>query len=71
MIRLAEQLERSRDRSVVGVELEDRESCVLLRAVTDGNPGSDTSVAIWSAQRTTDLLAAAIDKPIEVVSADG
>ncbi len=71
VIRLAEQLERSRDRSVVGVELEDRESCVLLRAVTDGNPGSDTSVAIWSAQRTTDLLAAAIDKPIEVVSADG
>jgi len=70
VIRLAEQLERSRDRSVAGVELEDRESCVILRAVTGGDPGSDPSVAMWSAQRNSDVLAAAIDKPVEVVEAD-
>jgi len=71
VIRLAEQLERSRDGSVVGVELEDRESCVILRAVTGSDPGADTSVAVWSAQGSSDLLATAIDKPVEVVGADG
>ncbi len=71
VIRLAEQLERSRDMSVVGVELEDRESCVILRALTGGDAPSDTSVAIWSAQGSSDLLATAIDKPVEVVGADG
>ena len=71
VIRLAEQLERSRDRSVAAVELEDRESCVILRAVTGDDPSSDPSVAIWSAQRTADVLAAAIDKPIEVVDGEG
>ncbi|MBA3746690.1 MAG: HD domain-containing protein [Solirubrobacterales bacterium] len=71
VIRLAEQLERSRDQSVVRVELEDRDSCVLVRAVTSSDPGSDTSVAIWSAQQGSDVLAAAIDKPVEVVGAEG
>jgi exopolyphosphatase/guanosine-5'-triphosphate,3'-diphosphate pyrophosphatase len=70
VIRLAEQLERSRDGSVAGVELEDRESCVILRAVTSGDPGSDPSVAMSLAQRNSDVLAAAIDKPVEVVEAD-
>ena len=51
VIRLAEQL-RSRDQSVAGVELEDRDSCVILRAVTSDDPGSDPSVAMWSAQAT-------------------
>ncbi len=40
VIRLAEQLERSRDGSVAAVELDDREPCVILRPVTDGGPGS-------------------------------
>ncbi len=71
VIRLAEQLERSRDGSVAGVELEDRESCVILRAVTSGDPGSDPSVAMSLAQRNSDVLAAAIDKPVEVVGPEG
>ena len=71
VIRLAEQLERSRDQSVIDVELEDRDSCVILRAVTSGGPGSDTSVAIWSAQSHADVLESAIDKPVEVVGTNG
>ena len=71
VIRLAEQLERSRDRSVASVELDRHDGRILLRAVTSGEPGSDPSVAIWAAQRNADVLAAAIDKPVEVVGADG
>ncbi|HEV2724336.1 MAG TPA: HD domain-containing protein, partial [Thermoleophilaceae bacterium] len=67
VIRLAEQLERSRDRSVASVELEHHKSRVTLRAVTDGNSESDPSVAIWSAQRNADVLSAAIGKEVEVV----
>ena len=70
VIRLAEQLERSRDGSVTAVELDDREPCVILRPVTDGGPRSDPSVAIWSAQRNSDILADAIGKPVEVVGPD-
>ncbi len=67
VIRLAEQLERSRDRSVAAVELEDGKKGVTLRAVTGGDAGSDPSVAIWSAQGNADVLAAAIGKAVEVV----
>ena len=67
VIRLAEQLERSRDRSVAAVELEAGKRRVTVRAVTDAGGGSDPSVAIWSAQRNSDLLARAIGKPVEVV----
>ena len=67
VIRLAEQLERSRDRSVASVELEHHKSRVTLRAVTGGNSESDPSVAIWSAQRNADVLSAAIGKAVEVV----
>ena len=68
VIRMAEQLERSRDRSVSAVELEDGKRGVTLRALT--TRGSDASVAIWSAQRSADLLARAIGKPVEVVEAE-
>ncbi len=71
VIRLAEQLERSRDGSVAKVELDDREPCLILRPVTDGGTRSDPSVAIWSAQRNSDILAEAIGKPIEVIGPDG
>jgi exopolyphosphatase/guanosine-5'-triphosphate,3'-diphosphate pyrophosphatase len=70
VIRLAEQLERSRDRSVASVELEQKDDRVLLKAITGGDPDSDPSVAIWSAQRNADVLAAAVDKEVEVVGAD-
>jgi exopolyphosphatase/guanosine-5'-triphosphate,3'-diphosphate pyrophosphatase len=71
VIRLAEQLERSRDGSVAAVELDDRDGCLLLRVVTDGGPRSDPSVAIWSAQRNSAILADAVGKPVEVVGPDG
>ena len=71
VIRLAEQLERSRDGSVAAVELDDREPCVILHVVTHGGPRSDPSVAIWSAQRNSAILADAIGKPVEVVGPDG
>jgi len=70
VIRLAEQLERSRDGSITAVQIDDREPCLILRPVTDDRPQSDPSVAIWSAQRNSDLLADAIGKPVEVVGPD-
>ena len=70
VIRLAEQLERSRDRSVAAVELDRSNGRVLLRAVTGGEPGSDPSVAIWAAQRNADVLASAIDRDVEVVGSE-
>ncbi len=65
IIRLAEQFERSRDRVVAGVELAQANGAVTLRARTNG---ADPSVAIWSAQRNSDLLAEAIGEKVEVVS---
>jgi exopolyphosphatase / guanosine-5'-triphosphate,3'-diphosphate pyrophosphatase len=66
IIRLAEQLERSRDRSVAGVELESRKRGVVLRARARG---ADPSVAIWAAQRSSDLLAEAIGERVVVAVA--
>jgi exopolyphosphatase / guanosine-5'-triphosphate,3'-diphosphate pyrophosphatase len=67
IIRLAEQLERSRDRAIEAVTFERDGKGLRLVATTDGS-GGDSSVAIWSAQRHSDLLAQAIDEPIEVLS---
>ncbi|HZI91523.1 MAG TPA: Ppx/GppA phosphatase family protein [Thermoleophilaceae bacterium] len=66
VIRLAEQLERSRDRSVRSVRLERDGDTVALRAETNGS-GSDPSVAIWAAQRNSSLLAEAIGEQVEVL----
>jgi len=66
VIRLAEQLERSRDRSVRSVRLEHDGDTVALHAETNGS-GSDPSVAIWSAQRNSSLLAEAIGERVEVL----
>jgi len=68
VIRLAEQLERSRDRSVRAVRLERNGGTVALRAETNGT-GADPSVAIWSAQRNSSLLAEAIGEQVEVTLA--
>ena len=38
--------------------------------VIDGDPQSDPSAAIWSAQRNSDLLTEAIGKPVEIVGPD-
>ena len=61
-IRLAEQLERSRDQSVrsVSVEAEDGE----VRIEPDAP--ADASVAIWSARRNADLLERALERTVAV-----
>ena len=64
IIRMAEQFERSRDGVVADVALEHHNGSVTLRARTNG---TDPSVAIWSAQRNSGLLADAIGEPVEVV----
>lgn len=66
IIRLAEQLERSRDRSVAHVKLERHKRGVVLHARTNGT-GEDAGVALWSAQRNAGLLAEAIDGSVEIV----
>jgi exopolyphosphatase/guanosine-5'-triphosphate,3'-diphosphate pyrophosphatase len=62
VIRLAEQLERSRDGSVRGVRLSAHDGTVLLEPRTR----RDASVAIWSARRSSDLLERAIDRDVEI-----
>jgi len=70
VIRLAEQLERSRDRSVAEVTVDHGKKTVRLYALTNGS-GPDPSVALWGAQRSSGLLADAIGKTVEVVGARG
>jgi exopolyphosphatase/guanosine-5'-triphosphate,3'-diphosphate pyrophosphatase len=62
VIRLAEQLERSRDGSVRGVSLEAPDGKVVLAP----DVGGDASVAIWSARRNADLLERALGRAVEV-----
>ncbi len=64
VIRLAEQFERSRDRSIRRVEVNIRNGSVELHPAAE--PGGDPSVPIWAARRNADLLAEAVDKPVEV-----
>ena len=63
IVRLAEQLERSRDRSVTAVRVVPNDGgAVALEPET----AADASVAIWSARRCADLLGAAIGRKVEV-----
>jgi exopolyphosphatase/guanosine-5'-triphosphate,3'-diphosphate pyrophosphatase len=61
-IRLAEQLERSRDQSVTAVHVSAENGSVRL----DPEAPADASVAIWSARRNADLLERALDRSVEV-----
>jgi exopolyphosphatase/guanosine-5'-triphosphate,3'-diphosphate pyrophosphatase len=61
-IRLAEQLERSRDQSVEAVRVSAENGCVRL----DPQARADASVAIWSARRNADLLERALDRSVEI-----
>jgi exopolyphosphatase / guanosine-5'-triphosphate,3'-diphosphate pyrophosphatase len=63
VIRLAEQLERSRDQSVASVRVAADNGLVRLEARASG----DATVAIWSARRNADLLERAIDREVEIV----
>jgi exopolyphosphatase / guanosine-5'-triphosphate,3'-diphosphate pyrophosphatase len=62
VIRLAEQLERSRDQSVASVGVLSADGVVRLAPEGSGDP----TVAIWAARRNADLLAEAIGRPVEV-----
>ncbi len=67
LIRLAEQLERSRDQVVADISAEVDDARVLLRVVP--RDGADPSVAIWAAGRGSGLLAEALDRSVEIVPA--
>jgi exopolyphosphatase/guanosine-5'-triphosphate,3'-diphosphate pyrophosphatase len=64
IIRLAEQLERSRDGSVSAIRLSAPDGKVVL----EPELARDASVAIWSARRNADLLERAIDRHVEIAS---
>jgi exopolyphosphatase/guanosine-5'-triphosphate,3'-diphosphate pyrophosphatase len=61
-IRLAEQLERSRDQSVSGVHVTSDNGDVRI----DPDAPADADVAIWSARRNADLLERALDRHVAV-----
>jgi exopolyphosphatase / guanosine-5'-triphosphate,3'-diphosphate pyrophosphatase len=64
VIRLAEQLERSRDRAITDVHVSANGGTVSLAA--DADPSRDASVPIWAARRNADLLAEALDRELEI-----
>jgi exopolyphosphatase/guanosine-5'-triphosphate,3'-diphosphate pyrophosphatase len=61
-IRLAEQLERSRDQTVSGVHVTSDNGDVRI----DPDAPADADVAIWSARRNADLLERALDRHVAV-----
>ena len=67
VIRLAEQLERSRDRSIREIGVAAADGAVELRASTA--PEGDPTVPIWAARRNADLLADAIGRRVEIEEA--
>ena len=64
VIRLAEQLERSRDQAITDVRVSANGGDVTLEASTD--PALDATVPIWAARRNADLLAEALGRDIEI-----
>jgi exopolyphosphatase / guanosine-5'-triphosphate,3'-diphosphate pyrophosphatase len=64
IIRLAEQLERSRDGAIRAVEVATANGRITLAA--DADPDADTTVPIWAARQNADLLAEALDREVEI-----
>jgi exopolyphosphatase/guanosine-5'-triphosphate,3'-diphosphate pyrophosphatase len=64
IVRLAEQFERSRDQSVTAVRVVSNGNGEQVRL--EPETVAEASVAIWSARRNADLLAAAIGRKVEV-----
>jgi exopolyphosphatase/guanosine-5'-triphosphate,3'-diphosphate pyrophosphatase len=64
LLRLAEDLERSRDQLVREAELTASNGEVQLRLVADGQP----QVARWAASRERELFARAFGRELKVVS---
>jgi exopolyphosphatase/guanosine-5'-triphosphate,3'-diphosphate pyrophosphatase len=67
IIRLAEQLERSRDQAIAGLRVEHSNGTVTVATEASGE---GAPVAIWSARRHADLLARVIGKKVEVAGPD-
>ena len=65
IIRLAEQLERSRDQTVASVRVQATDGQVTLEAVA--RDVADPAVAIWAAQRGSALLADTLGAPVAIV----
>jgi len=63
IIRLAEQLERSRDQSVASVDVSAQNGALILRPNVKS---ADASVPIWAARRSADLLAEAVGRKVEI-----
>jgi exopolyphosphatase/guanosine-5'-triphosphate,3'-diphosphate pyrophosphatase len=64
VIRLAEQLERSRDQAITDVSVSVNGGGVALEASTD--PTLDATVPIWAASRNADLLAEVLGRDVEI-----
>jgi exopolyphosphatase/guanosine-5'-triphosphate,3'-diphosphate pyrophosphatase len=64
VIRLAEQLERSRDQAITQVRVSANGDMVSLR--TEADPARDATVPIWAARRNADLLAEALGRDVEI-----
>src|SRR5919106_1267239 len=64
IIRLAEQLERSRDGAIRQVRVAAHDGSVVLDAEAD--PARDPSVPIWAARREAGLLADALGREVEI-----
>ena len=64
IIRLAEQLERSRDGAIRRVSVSAANGTVTLAA--DADPSLETTVPIWAARQTASLLADALEREIEI-----
>lgn len=69
VIRLAEQLERSRDQAVAAVRVHARDGGVTLEAMPAA--AADPSVAVWAARRGTQLLGAALGTDVAVMPGPG
>jgi exopolyphosphatase/pppGpp-phosphohydrolase len=65
IIRLAEQLERSRDQTVASVRVRATHGKVTLEAIA--RDGADPAVAIWAARRGSALLADTLGAPVAIV----
>jgi exopolyphosphatase/guanosine-5'-triphosphate,3'-diphosphate pyrophosphatase len=66
IIRLAEQLERSRDRAITDVRVSANGKTVSLEP--DADPARDATVPIWAARRNADLLSEALGRPVEIAA---
>ena len=64
IIRLAEQLERSRDGAIRGVGVAAANGRVTL--APDADPARDTTVPIWAARQNADLLEQVLDREVEI-----